>query len=150
VSKFAANTKVPIERSKAEIESLVEKYGASQFFSGWQKDAALIGFRMHDRFIRFKLPMPTEEEVKRVTDQGVSLSEAIDRKKRQRWRALVLVLKAKLEAVETGISEFEDEFLGNIVVSNGQTMAEWAKPQIGEMYASGNMPPLLPSGKGNY
>ena len=51
--------------------------------------------------------------------------------------------KAKLEAVETGITEFEDEFLAHIVLPNGQTMGEFAKPQIAHAYDTGDMPPLL-------
>jgi hypothetical protein len=151
MGKFASNTKVSVERSKAEVEGLVEKYGANQFFSGWADGAAVIGFRMKDRFIRFRLPMPTDEECKNASVQLNSIKLARERKTMQRWRALTLVIKAKLEAVESGISEFEDEFLGHIVMPNGQTMSEWARPQLEEMYLSGKMPAnilSLPSGGG--
>ena len=32
---FAEGPSVPIERSKAEIESMLVRYGAEQFVSGW-------------------------------------------------------------------------------------------------------------------
>jgi hypothetical protein len=63
---------------------------------------------------------------------------------RQKWRALALVIKAKLEAVEAGIAIFEDEFMANIVLPNGSTVSQFMLPQITEAYESGQMPKLLP------
>ncbi len=63
---------------------------------------------------------------------------------RQRWRALALVIKAKLEAVSAGISVFEDEFLANIVLPDGQLVGQWLRPQLAVSYEGGRMPPLLP------
>jgi len=63
---------------------------------------------------------------------------------RQKWRALALVIKAKLEAVESGISVFEDEFMAAIVMPNGRTVSEEIRPRIAAAYESGNMPALLP------
>ena len=64
---------------------------------------------------------------------------------RQRWRALALVIKAKLEAVESGITEFDDEFMAHIMLPSGETFGSWAKPQIAAAYDTGDMPPLLPA-----
>jgi len=55
-----------------------------------------------------------------------------------------LVIKAKLEAVESGISVFEDEFMANIVMPDGRTVSEHVRPRIATAYESGEMPPLLP------
>ena len=49
---------------------------------------------------------------------------------RQRWRALNLAIKAKLEAVESGIVTFDQEFLAHIVGPSGQTV----KPLIALQY----------------
>jgi hypothetical protein len=76
--------------------------------------------------IRFILPLPHENP----QDQ------------RQRWRALSLVIKAKLESVESGIATIEQEFLANIVTPGGQTMAELLVPQLGEMRKQGRLPTL--------
>jgi hypothetical protein len=67
---------------------------------------------------------------------------------RQRWRALTLVIKAKLEAVESGITTFDVEFLPHMLVpgARGKVFHEVALPQIDEAYSSGKMPPLLGSG----
>lgn len=63
---------------------------------------------------------------------------------RQRWRALALVIKAKLEAIESGITTVDAEFLAHLVLPDGRTYGEFALPQIDEVYRSGAMPPLLP------
>lgn len=62
---------------------------------------------------------------------------------RQRWRALLLVIKAKLESVENAIETFEESFLGQIVMPNDQTVATIIRPQIGEAYKTGKMPKQL-------
>lgn len=48
---------------------------------------------------------------------------------RQRWRALALVIKAKLEAVGTGIVTFEEEFLAHIVLPSGRTVTQDVTPR---------------------
>lgn len=147
--KYAQGTSVSVEKSKAEIERTVSRYGATQFGSGWKADAALITFEMHGRRLRFILPLPrkdSEEFVssrrgRRRPEMALTLWE---QSCRQKWRALALAVKAKLEVVESGISAFEDEFMAHIVLPDGQTVSEWMGPQIAAAYQSGTMPPLLP------
>ena len=67
---------------------------------------------------------------------------------RQRWRALLLVIKAKLDAVTAGISTMEAEFLSNIVLPDTTTAGDWMIPQIDQAYRTGEMPPMLPAGGG--
>jgi len=149
VSRYASETSVSVANSKAEIERIVERYGASQFMSGWDASRALIAFTMCERQIRFILPMPARDE-KRFThhSKGPRTPEAATKEWeqacRQRWRALALVIKAKLEAVESGISVFEDEFMANIVLPGGRTVSEEIRPRIAQAYETRELPPLLP------
>jgi len=54
---------------------------------------------------------------------------------RQRWRALCLAIKAKLETVESGISHFEDEFLSQIVDAIAKkTVGELIRPELEQCY----------------
>jgi hypothetical protein len=73
-----------------------------------------------------------------------SAVEQFEQACRQRWRALALVIKAKLEAVESGITCFEDEFLAHIILPSGQQVGEWLRPQLKLAYDKGSMPALLP------
>lgn len=158
MGRYASETTVPVEKSRAEIESVLVKYGARAFSSGWSDGQATIAFQVGDDkrgllFIRFVLPLPkpteerfiwkvdrygykskrTEQQAKREHDQDV----------RQRWRALVLTVKAKLEAVEIGISTLEQEFMAFIVLPNQLTLGEWVASHALEAIRHGKMPPAI-------
>lgn len=147
---FAKDTVVPVAKSRAEIEALLVRYGADTFASGWDAGRATIGFRCHGRFVRFSLTMPALAEFKkhpRYTWKSLTDAQAgvkMDQEMRRRWRALALVIKAKLEAVATGITTFEEEFLAHIVLPDGGTVGTWMAPQIDAAYSTGKMPALLP------
>ena len=53
------------------------------------------------------------------------------------------MIQAKLEAVESGITALESEFLANIVLPDGGTVGQWLAPQVEESYATIRMPPML-------
>lgn len=149
MSRYASGTDVTSSRSREEIERTLERYGADQFLYGWQDEAAMIGFRMEGRQIRFVPAMPSKDDRtfthhSRGTRTPEAALKSWEQAVRQRWRALALVIKAKLEAVESGISELEDEFLANIVLPGGATAGSWLRPQIEEAYRIGAMPELLP------
>jgi hypothetical protein len=46
--------------------------------------------------------------------------------------------------VESGIAEFEDEFLAYLVLPNGQTVGDFTRPQIAKAYENNQMPALMP------
>jgi hypothetical protein len=147
--KYAAQTAVPVDRSKAEIERLLQRYGATEFAHGWKQDRATIMFKMHNRYVRFNLPLPTVDEfTKTATGKhrkaGTgAVTHAWEQACRQRWRALTLSIKAKLESVESGIEEFESAFMAQVVMPDGKTISETVLPAIAEAYKSGKMPPLM-------
>jgi hypothetical protein len=151
VARFAENTSVSVEKSRAEIEQLIVRYGATSTAFMNSPGRALILFECKERRVMFELPLPSIDEKRFQRDgRGASRSpqkrlEAWEQACRQRWRALALVIKAKLEAVESGITAFEDEFLAHIVMPDGQTVATHIKPRIAEAYKQQNMVPLLPA-----
>lgn len=152
MSRYAENTSVSSEKSRAEIEATLRRYGAGQFMYGWVEDRAVIAFAAHGRRVQFELPPPNPKSKEFILtptgrDRSPAQAEAAyEQAVRQRWRALALVIKAKLEAVEAGITEFEDEFLAHIMLPNGTRMGDWARPQIAHAYATNVMPALLPGG----
>lgn len=153
MSKYASETTVSPENSRAEIERTLTRYGASSFMYGWDATRAVIMFEMNGRRLKFVLPLPDRNEfvrteVKRQVRSSEAQQAAFDKAVRQRWRALALVIKAKLEAVEAEIAEFEEEFLAHIVLPNGQTVGEFVVPQVRLAYENGRMPALLPETSG--
>lgn len=149
---YAANTTVSSVRTKMELEALLKKHGADSFFSGWGQDKAFVAFRIERRNVRFELPIPDRNDFLRAKNRyGSRPTHVVDKHHdqaiRARWRALLLVVKAKLEAVESGITTFEAEFLAHIQLPNGETVGQWMKPQIEDAYSLGHMPLQLSSGK---
>lgn len=150
MTHYAVKTTVTPDRSMAEIEITLRKYGASKFMYGRDTDRVMVMFEMRDRRLRFTLPIPIEEEFRetptgrRRRSQTIVMSQH-DQAVRSRYRSLLLSIKAKLESAENKIEEFEDAFMAQIVLPDGSTVGERLKPQIQTAYASGKMPPLLPA-----
>lgn len=163
--EYAKDTGVSVAKSRAEIEDLIIKYGATAFVSGSMdrdgKTVAAITFVAHGRRVQFELELPDRAafasfEVKAnqwghtrtVRRSPEQQAKAWEQACRQKWRALALVVKAKLEAVRTEITTFEDEFLAHIVVpGDGRTLGKIMRPALDAAYKSGKpLPPLLGAG----
>lgn len=148
--RYAASTEVSSDKSRTEIERTLRRYGATAFTYGWEDTTAQVMFKLDGRQIRFRLPLPDPQSQEfTLTPTGRDRSagaaeEAYEQAVRQRWRALALVIKAKLEAVEAGISTVEDEFMAAVMLPDGRTVGDWLGPQLGAVYAKQAMPALLP------
>lgn len=153
MGRFASETTVSVEKSRAEIEFTLRKYKATEFVSGWSQGKAMIGFRINELFIQFVLPLPDRKDkqfthkMKRGWLQPMTdaqSSAVYEQEVRQRWRALNLVVKAKLEAVECGISTIEKEFLAFIVLPGNITLGDWIIEGGGmQQLKEGKMPRML-------
>lgn len=137
---YAATTSVSVEKSRTEIERLLERHKARQYGTAvdYETQSARVQFRLHDRVVRFVLALPDETNFR--------VRAKFEQAERQKWRALFLVIKAKLESVESQIGTFEEEFMAHIVMPNDKTVGEILTPLIAESYGSGKMPRLLSAG----
>lgn len=145
---YANRTTVDVTSSQAEIERILERYGATAYVYTKMNDRIMVMFEMRKRRIRFILTLPprkdfmtTETGKQRKSDNAID--DAHQQAIRSRWRSLALVIKAKLDSVQTGIEEFEEAFMGQIMLPDGQSVKEWLKPQIAASYESGQMPSVL-------
>ena len=153
MGKYAAKTDVSSERSIAEIQKTLTRYGATSFGYAYESTRAQVVFSMAGRRIRFELELPdkthhkfTRTAVRNWKRTPVDSERAWEQATRQKWRALALAVKAKLEAVDSGIATFEEEFLAYVVLPNGKSVGMIIAPQLDEIYASGKMPLLLGDG----
>jgi hypothetical protein len=119
-------------RVSAEIEHLLDRAKARQYGTGvdYEQLTARVQFRLHDRIVRFVVALP---------DRTKMNTSRFEKAERQKWRALMLVIKAKLESVESNIETFEEAFLANIVMPNDQTVAQTVRPYIERSYKSGRL-----------
>jgi hypothetical protein len=151
MTRFAENTSVAVEKSRAEIEKMITRYGATKSAFMTENRRAIILFECKGRRVMFDLPLPCAGDKRFQRDGRGSLRSAQKIKGaweqacRQKWRALAFVIKAKLEAVESGITSFEDEFLAHIVMPDGKTVGTHIIPRIAEAYEANGMVPLLPA-----
>lgn len=157
--RYAEGTSVSSSASQAEINHLLMRYGATSFMFGHKEDEAMVAFEMRGRRIKFLLPMPdrnadeftigkhpqSHKPMKLTPDKAYAKYEQAAK---ERWRALVLCIKAKLESVESRIETFEEAFMPHIIMSNGLTIGETLLPQIAKIAETSKMPPLLGSGHG--
>jgi hypothetical protein len=144
---YAKDTAVPIEKSRAEIEETLSRYGADGFSYLWENRGGnryeTIAFLANNKMVRFTVKMPSKEDCTKTpeghTRHKQSLVEqAWQQSCRQRWRALLLCIKGKLEAVGSGISQFEEEFMAQIVdPGTGKTLGELILPEVEKRYLEG-------------
>jgi hypothetical protein len=131
---YASKTKVPVERSKTEIERTLARYGAEQFAYGATAKEAVIMFNMKGKGVRFNLSMASAASLKS--------QQAFEQEVRRLWRSLALVIKAKLESVESGIETFEEAFMARLVLPGGRTAGQELLPKIERAYQDGKVGPL--------
>lgn len=148
---YAEGTTVPVHKSQMEIKQILDRYGASGWAMGEENGQAAVMFTANGRRVRFILPLPRRDDPQfSKTATGIrrdsrGVARAYDAEVRRRWRALAFAIKAKLEAVATGIVDFETEFLGHIVLPDNSTVADHLAPALAEAYQTGTVPALLPA-----
>jgi hypothetical protein len=129
---YAQRTRVPAVRTRIQIEQLVQKYGAKGFASAWQdmrdgRATARVEFVRCDRHIRLTVEVPSDEQ-----------------KARGKWRVLLLMVKAKLVAVDAGVVTFEEAFFADIVMpETNKTVWETAREGVRLSYEKRKDQPLL-------
>ena len=142
MARYAAGTEVSVERSGNEIEGILRRYKCQAFSYSYadlkERRVEEITFVAKTRKIRFRLELPveTDKQFKRRTVRGQIVANDAGRAFRlweqacrEKWRALVLCIKAKLEAVDAGITHFGHEFMAQMVdVETGKTIGELFEP----------------------
>lgn len=145
MSRFAEGTTVPVDRSRGEITGILAAHGVERM--GWQTvpEGDTLLFELKGHRFRFDIAKPTWEEIaKQLRAEGRDPSRVqdprakVDAEWRRRWRANVLLLKAKLEFIDSGDTTLERELLPYMLTQGGET--------VGELVAGGGLP-LLTAGR---
>ena len=151
--KFAGETTVSPEASRAEIEKTLVRYGATDFGYLSQQEKAMVMFALGGRQVRLILNLPDRNardfthtpargQLRSPTEQVSAYDKAV----RQKWRALALVVKAKLEAVESQIVTFDEEFLAHMILPGGESVFEHVREGVEKAYLTGRVKPLIAIG----
>jgi hypothetical protein len=140
----AQRTQVSPEKSQAEIHRTLMRYGAEAFGVYTARDYLQVCFEYQTLKISITVTIPSPDDQQfRRTPGGKRIrnerqrQEAWEQAVRTRWRALLLSIKAKLEAVECGISTIEHEFMPFVVCADGRTVGDKLLPALKASIASG-------------
>jgi len=164
VRRFAEGTTVSVGKSRDELETLLQRRGASQIQVTREPSSgrAVLIFGLQGRMVRLELkaiqglPDPTkanhQQKVKcpkgwgtwTVERRAAWSAERRDQIDRERWRRWLLQVKAKLELAFDGESSVEREFLADILLPDGKTVHQGLAEELQQSYATGSMPRLLP------
>jgi hypothetical protein len=146
-----------------EIDAVLSKHGASSvaILNDDDKGIAAIAFTMRGARFRIELPLPARADAvpaegketlqwKRADSIGRArlLDERLAQLRRERWRALLLLIKSKLEIVRLGLFSLEHEFLASMVLPNGSVVHEALGEAIRRGLGSGDGPKQLGAGEG--
>jgi len=143
---YAKDTEVPFERSISEIVGLLRTAGADQIGQMESRSSFTLQFTMEERMVRFRVTFPTPEEIKAMTGPRQETARVEAQWRRQRGRALLLVIKAKLESVTSQVETFEQAFLANVVLADGSTLYDRVRGPIAIEYQSGKPQMMLLEG----
>lgn len=149
---YAEGTSVSVEKSVAEIITAIRKHDGNQIAQLDDDLRYVIGFSMYKRQVRFVVQFKPLADKAFERDGRGSVRDAVGRRnqweqhRRQRMRALLLVIKAKLESVESSVETFEQAFLANVVTADGKTVHEQLQAQIAGQYDGGAVAPLVIGG----
>ena len=121
MTRYAEGTKVPVDRSVAEIRSHLKRWKGEGFFYQEDPDTGhvKIGFRMDSLFYRLNLPMPKRSAFRQETQYDAEV--------RRRWRVLAAFTKSLLFGIEEGIVTAQEALLPFVILKDGQTFAEMLK-----------------------
>jgi hypothetical protein len=151
---YAKGTQVSVEKSRVEIEQTLRRYGTTSFasISDWDRGYEMIGFEYDGCPYRLEIPQPNFDDFqwtpnRRYMRDAQGQRQAYDQAVRQRWRAMLIYIKATLEAVESGIISLRVALLPHVLLPGGETFHEWAEPQIQVAIQDGQMPKMLPAGR---
>lgn len=152
MNRYAQYTTVPVERTRMEIEKLLMQYGASEFLCGQKENVAMLAFKIKNRMVKMTIPIPLTMDAQKTpagrTRHNIEMIAKVrEQSGRQRWRAVFLIIKAKLEAVEAGISSFEKEFLADLLLGDGRTLGQLIAGKLDDITKNAQIPGLPESPK---
>jgi hypothetical protein len=138
--------------SRVEIQDMLTGYGATGFRCGWEEGRAAIAFTAGNRQFRLVLALPRSADLAGSAGDPLQPrrpgtgTKSPEETARRCWHRLALLIRAKLEAVDSGIVTFDQEFLAYMVLPGGGTVFQEAAPAIGTAYATGVRAGLLGEG----
>jgi hypothetical protein len=140
MARFAEGTTVTVQSSRGEITGILSKHGVDTMAWGSSPSGDQLQFELDGCKFRFTIPRPTQAEAYRLfPNSRRSVEDLLEAEWRRRWRAHVLLIKAKLEFASGGDTTIEREFMPYMLVGGNRTLADWIETeQAQKLLAAGN------------
>lgn len=122
--RFAEGTKVSVESSRGEISGILAKHGVVRQAWAGEPEGDTLQFELAGHAFRFRIARPTLEEMRRAYPNAYDWNAKAEGEWRRRWRANVLLLKAKLEFAEGEASTVVRELMPYALLQDGRTLEE--------------------------
>jgi hypothetical protein len=139
VTRYAEGTTVTVESSRGEITGILAKHGVQRM--GWytEPEGDVLQFELDGGRYELRMLRPTIIEIRRDYPNARDEQAKLAGEWRRRWRANVLLLKAKLEFADGQASTVARELLAYRLLDDGRT--------IEQAMAAGGLPLLQPGAK---
>lgn len=133
VRRFAEGTTVSVDTSRGEISGILTKHGVQRQAWATEPEKDTLHFELQGFQYRFTIERPTDQTLHAqwVADGHASTKtkylpndNQVAAEWRRRWRANVLLLKAKLEFAEGEASTVLRELMPYAVLRDGRTLEE--------------------------
>lgn len=131
--RFAEGTTVTVESSRAEISGILTKHGVRRQAWASEPEGDTLQFELEGYQYRFRIERPTAKELWErwkadgKTPQALKYlpnDAQVQAEWRRRWRANVLLLKAKLEFASGEASTVIRELMPYALLKDGRTLEQ--------------------------
>ena len=141
--RYAQDTTVSVESSQQEIGRIFSRYKIDTYVFGATPGQALVQFEAHGFPIKIAIPLPARPGNPRVmnpaTGRMVDANARWQQEIRSAWRALVLLIKANLEAVDHRITTVDRAFMAYLLAPDGRVLSEHVLPDYRDALTSGRL-----------
>ena len=137
--RYAEGTQVSVQSSQGEIAGILMAHGVRK--QGWMSspEGDELMFELEGHSFRFQIFKPTLTEIRALYPNTYDERKKLDAEWRRRWRANVLLLKAKLEFADGEASTVVRELMPYALLVDGRTLEE--------AILAGDSVPLLGTGR---
>lgn len=137
--RYAEGTTVSVESSRGEISGILGKHQVTRQAWASEPDGDMVQFELDGNQYRLRIAKPTQAEIFKLFPNHRDTDAKLAAEWRRRWRATVLLLKAKLEfAAGDGPSTIANELMPYLLVGPNKT--------LGEVIADGGLKQLTAGG----
>ena len=122
--RFAEGTAVSVDSSRGEITGILAKHGVTRMAWASEPEGDQLSFELAGHRFLFRIARPTLTDIRRMYPNAYDEQKKVEAEWRRRWRANVLLLKAKLEFAEGEASTVIRELMPYALLRDGRTLEE--------------------------